>query len=77
MNIKISKIKRLLDKNQIKYIDYSEYLSKNYNNKKPNIVIANTIKGKGVSFMEDDNNWHYRIPTKDEVELSKKELGLK
>ena len=52
-------------------------LKKNYNNQKPNIVIANTIKGKGISFMEDDNNWHYRIPTKDEVELSKKELGLK
>ena len=52
-------------------------LKKNYNNEKPVIVIANTIKGKGISFMEDDNNWHYRIPTKDEVELSKKELGLK
>jgi transketolase len=26
--------------------------------------------------MEDDNNWHYRIPTAEEVLLSKKELGL-
>ena len=49
-------------------------LKKNYNNEKPTIIIANTIKGKGVSFMEDDNNWHYRIPNENEVELSKKEL---
>jgi transketolase len=41
---------------------------------KPVAIIAHTIKGKGVSFMEDDNNWHYRIPTADEVLASKKEL---
>jgi transketolase len=43
---------------------------------KPTAIIAHTIKGKGVSFMENDNNWHYRIPTNEEVELSKKELGV-
>ena len=43
---------------------------------KPIAIIAHTIKGKGVSFMEDDNNWHYRIPTASEAEEAKKELGL-
>jgi len=43
---------------------------------KPVAVVAHTVKGKGVSFMEDDNNWHYRIPTADEVKLARKELGL-
>ena len=43
---------------------------------KPSIIVANTIKGKGVSFMENDNNWHYRIPNKEEVILAKKELGI-
>jgi transketolase len=43
---------------------------------KPVAFIANTIKGKGVSFMEDDNNWHYRAPTAEEVVLARKELGL-
>jgi transketolase len=43
---------------------------------KPVALIADTIKGKGVSFMEDDNNWHYRAPTADEVVLARKELGL-
>ncbi len=42
----------------------------------PLAVIAHTVKGRGVSFMEDDNNWHYRIPTADEVAAAKRELGL-
>lgn len=44
--------------------------------KKPVAVVAHTVKGKGVSFMEDDNNWHYRIPTEQEVIEAKRELGL-
>ncbi|MDQ6631826.1 MAG: transketolase [Verrucomicrobiota bacterium] len=43
---------------------------------KPLAIIAHTIKGKGVSFMEDDNNWHYRIPNAAEVVAAKKELQL-
>lgn len=43
---------------------------------KPLALIAHTVKGKGVDFMEDDNNWHYRIPTSEEVEISHRQLGL-
>jgi len=43
---------------------------------KPVVIIADTIKGAGVSFMEDDNNWHYRIPTTDEVIKIAQELAL-
>jgi len=43
---------------------------------KPVAIIAHTVKGKGVSFMEDDNNWHYRIPNKEEVGMAKVELGV-
>lgn len=46
------------------------------NLKKPSIIIANTVKGKGVSFMEDDNNWHYKIPSEEELEKAKKELQI-
>lgn len=45
-------------------------------NGKPTAIIAHTVKGKGASFMEDDNNWHYRIPTADEVIQAQKELGV-
>ena len=43
---------------------------------RPRAIIAHTVKGKGISFMEDDNNWHYRIPTADEVGIAFQELGL-
>ena len=43
---------------------------------RPRMIIAHTVKGKGVSFMEDDNNWHYRIPTEEEVQKARVELGL-
>lgn len=34
---------------------------------RPRALIARTVKGRGVSFMEHDNNWHYRIPNDDEL----------
>ncbi len=42
---------------------------------KPAVIIARTIMGKGVSFMEDDYNWHGKPPTREEAELALKELG--
>ena len=42
--------------------------------KKPLIVVCNTIKGKGVKFMEDDNNWHYRSPSEEDLSLALKNL---
>lgn len=33
-----------------------------YDNQKPTVIIANTIKGFGISFMENDILWHYRFP---------------
>ena len=41
---------------------------------KPVAIVAHTVKGKGVSFMEDDNNWHYRTPSEEEVKLARREL---
>ena len=43
---------------------------------KPTVIIANTVKGKGVSFMEDIAGWHGRAPTLEELNKSLKELGL-
>ena len=43
---------------------------------KPKVLIAHTIKGKGVDFMENDNNWHYRSPNIDEVKKSKIQLDI-
>lgn len=42
----------------------------------PRIVIAHTIKGKGVSFMENIPIWHYRMPNALEMEIVKQELDI-
>ena len=42
---------------------------------KPTCVLAHTVKGKGVSFMEDDVLWHYRYPQGEEYSDALKELG--
>lgn len=49
---------------------------------KPNLVLARTVKGKGVSFIEDNLKWHHHAPDEDEfrnalAELSQAELELK
>ncbi len=41
----------------------------------PTCLIAHTIKGKGVSFMENKLLWHYRTPNKEEFRLALAELG--
>jgi transketolase len=41
---------------------------------KPLCLIAHTIKGKGVSFMEDQVGWHHGVPTKAQLEQAMKEL---
>lgn len=41
---------------------------------KPLCVIANTTKGKGVSFMEDNVSWHHGVPTKEQFEQAMREL---
>ena len=43
---------------------------------KPSVIVAHTIKGKGISFMEDDNNWHYRTPNETELNAALKELDF-
>ena len=55
-------------------VELVKELNKNYNLKKPTIIIADTIKGKGVSFMEDKTEWHYNPPNDDELEKAKKEI---
>lgn len=42
--------------------------------KKPRVVVANTVKGKGVSFMEGVIRWHHSIPTDEEYERAMAEL---
>lgn len=41
---------------------------------KPSVLIAHTVKGKGVSFMENRVEWHYKSPTKEQLKQALSEL---
>ncbi len=43
---------------------------------KPTLIIAHTVKGKGVSFMEGVPVWHYRMPNEKELLILLEELGM-
>ena len=61
------------DHNQLK----SELVKAPSINSKPTVYICHTIKGKGVSFMENSVLWHYRCPREEEFEMALKELKQK
>jgi transketolase len=41
---------------------------------KPSLVIAHTIKGKGISFMENQVKWHHGVPSAEQYDLAVTEL---
>ena len=43
---------------------------------KPNLVVAHTIKGKGIRFMENVPIWHYRLPNPEEMKMACRDLGM-
>jgi len=58
--------------------DFHEIISAIDNTKKskrPNVIIAKTIKGKGVSFMENKAGWHGKAPNEEEYNIAIKELS--
>lgn len=46
-------------------------------NKKPKVIIAQTVKGKGISFMENEIDWHGKAPNKEQRDIAIKELDAK
>jgi transketolase len=44
---------------------------------KPHVIVCNTVKGKGVDFMENNNAWHKGVPTDAEFESVVAQLGGK
>ena len=43
---------------------------------KPNLILARTIKGKGVSYIEDQVNWHHHVPSDEEFAIAMAEFEL-
>ena len=57
------------------FMEIIETFKKISENKKPVLILANTIKGKGVSFMENELNWHTGIPRGKMLERARRELS--
>ena len=51
-----------------------DYFNTEKNSKKPKAIIANTVKGKGFSFSENNNDWHHAVLSKSLYEIALKEL---
>ncbi len=43
---------------------------------KPTLIVARTVKGSGVSFMENQASWHGKAPNREELELALSEIGV-
>ncbi len=41
----------------------------------PAVIVAKTVKGKGLAFMENDNSWHKRVPDDSQLAVARKVLG--
>lgn len=56
------------------YDEIYNALIKSKDNAKPTAIIAHTIKGKGISFMENNPSWHGKAPNNEQLDLALKEL---
>ena len=51
-----------------------DWAKENAGSRKPSVILAHTVKGKGISFMENNILWHYRTPQGEEYDAALKEL---
>ena len=50
--------------------------NKQFDNSKPKCIIANTVKGKGISFMENKLEWHYNVLTDELYNIALQDLNI-
>ena len=64
---------REVDGNSVQ--ELNEILSSTpFEKNKVSLIIANTVKGKGISFMENEVVWHHKVPSEEQYNLAQKEL---
>lgn len=65
----------VIDGHNFEEIDNTLSLANRSTNGKPVAIVANTLKGKGISFLEDKEGWHGKALQKDDLKKALKELG--
>ena len=66
-----------IDGNNMEQVVNALSSAKQSRNGKPKVIIADTVKGKGVSFMENVAGWHGKTPSHDELMKALEELGVR
>ena len=56
--------------------DFKRAIEEPVTSDKPRLLIAHTVKGKGISIMENNPNWHFKLPGRKELKVYKEELGI-
>lgn len=56
--------------------DFKRAVTEPMNSDLPRLIIAHTVKGKGVSIMENNPNWHFKLPGRKEIKIFKEELQI-
>lgn len=56
--------------------ELDKVLKKENNTEHPRVILANTVKGKGVSLMEGNPKWHWRLPNRRELKVFMEELNI-
>jgi transketolase len=64
-----------LEINGHSHLQIAQSFSKSKQSNLPTMILANTIKGKGVSFMENNSLWHHNRPNPEQLELAIKEIS--
>jgi transketolase len=54
-----------------------EYFHSDRPQGKPHMLIARTVKGKGLPFAENKAEWHHKVPTEDQLKEAYEALGVK
>jgi transketolase len=62
------------DGHDVENIIYSINMPKRLCYDQPLAIIAKTIKGKGISYMENNPKWHHGVPSKEELEIARREI---
>ena len=86
-NYKLDNLFAIIDKNNFQQTGLNQDIMNTDNlmdkwfnaekkSKKPKAIIANTVKGKGFSFSENNNNWHHAVLSKSQYEIALKELEI-
>lgn len=56
--------------------EFKKVIEKQTDPDKPRLIIGHTVKGKGVSIMENNPNWHFKLPGRRELKVFKEELDI-